>query len=80
MKVSVVPLVCEVHVVPPFVVLRIVPSSPTAVPVFVSVNETPYRIFVVPLVCEVHVVPPFVVLRIIPILYPHQQQFPYLHQ
>ena len=51
---------------PPFVVLRIVPRSPTIVPVLTSVNETSYKLFVVPLVCCVQLVPPFVVLRIIP--------------
>ena len=51
---------------PPFVVLRIVPFQPTAVPMFTSVKETPYKGFIVPLVCVVHVVPPFVVLRIDP--------------
>jgi hypothetical protein len=48
------------------VVLRIFPLSPTAVPVFASVNETPLKGYVVPLDCEVHVVPPSVVLRIVP--------------
>src|SRR5207249_2103826 len=37
----VVPLVCAIQFDPPSVVLRIVPPSPTAVPLFASVNETP---------------------------------------
>jgi hypothetical protein len=36
-------------VAPPFVVRRIVPKSPTAVPVFASTKETPRSITVVPL-------------------------------
>ena len=37
---------------PPFVVLRIVPYSPTTVPLFASVKKTPIKMFVVPLDCE----------------------------
>ena len=55
---SAVPLVCGVHVAPPFMVLRIMLSKfvplkrlPTAVPVFESVKATSLNIFAVPLVC-----------------------------
>ena len=47
-KNSVVPLVCDVQVVPPFVVLIILPDRPTAVPVFASVNETASKKFDAP--------------------------------
>ena len=47
----VVPLVCSTHVAPPLVVRRMVPASPTAVPVFASVDETSKRLTVTPLVC-----------------------------
>jgi len=39
-------------------VRKMVPSKPTAVPVFASVNNTPQRLRVVPLFCAVHVAPP----------------------
>jgi hypothetical protein len=45
----VVPLVWLVQVAPAFVVRRIVPPPPTAVPVLASVKKTPLRRFVVPL-------------------------------
>src|SRR5205814_70392 len=40
---SVVPLGCRLQVAPPSVVRRIVPSESTAVPVSLSVKETPQR-------------------------------------
>ena len=44
-----VPLFCKTQDSPPLVVLIIVPSHPTAVPLFVSANETQNNDFVVPL-------------------------------
>jgi len=57
----VVPLVWLVHIVPPSVVRRMVPASPTAVPVRALVNETALRKPVVPLDWLVHVAPASVV-------------------
>ena len=48
------------------VVRRIVPTDPTAVPVFASVNETPFRSHVIPLTCAVHVAPASVLRKIVP--------------
>ena len=42
------------------------PPSPTTVPLFASVNETPLRSFIVPLVWIIQLSPPFVVRRIVP--------------
>ena len=49
LSLSPVPLDCRNQVAPPSVVRRIMPFSPTAVPVSVSVNETPHSVSVVPL-------------------------------
>ena len=50
-KTFVVPLEWADHVLPPFVVLIIVPPSPTAEPLFASVKETPSKSSFVPLFC-----------------------------
>ena len=42
-----VPLDCEVHVVPPSIVLRIVPTSPTAHPILASMNLTDAKYYLV---------------------------------
>ena len=46
--------------------MRIVPNSPTTVPVSAFRKKTHLKTVVFPLVCEVQVVPPSVVLRIVP--------------
>jgi len=51
---------------PPSVVRKMIPASPTMVPVFASVNDTSWRGSEVPLVCSTHVAPPSVVRKIIP--------------
>src|SRR5882724_5939512 len=52
---------------PPFVVRRIMPLSPTAMPVKPSVTtETSLRFVDVPLVCSFHVTPESFVRRILP--------------
>src|SRR5260370_5985798 len=61
-----VPRAWGVQVTPPSIVRRIVPDSPTAVPVLASTKETPCRLFVVPLDWDVHVAPPSVVRRMVP--------------
>jgi hypothetical protein len=56
------------HVVPPFVVFKIVPLLPTAHAVLVSIATTSQRWFDVLLVWNAQFVPPSVVLRIFPLL------------
>ena len=52
---------------PPFVVRRIVPESPTAMPVEPSLtNETSFKLADVPLVSSVHVIPMSVLCKIRP--------------
>ena len=59
------PGACAVHVVPPLVVLRIVPVSPTAQPVLASMKATEFSARAVPEVCAIQVAPPSVVLTIV---------------
>src|SRR5260370_15967119 len=63
---SVVPLVWDVQVVPPSVVLRMVPPTPTAQPVFASTKDALKSAHVTPLVSDVQVVPPSDVLSMVP--------------
>lgn len=51
---------------PPVVVLRIVPASPTTVPMLLLIYEISFRKFSVPLNCKIQLMPLSVVLRIIP--------------
>lgn len=52
---------------PPFVVRRIMPPSPTAMPLNASLaNETSWRFAELPLVCSVQVVPVSMACRILP--------------
>ena len=57
------PLDCGTQVVPPSVVRRIVPTNPTAVPVFASLKNTSKRSRLVPLDWLCQVVPPSVDLE-----------------
>ena len=54
----VIALDCRFQVIPPSLVRRIVPSSPTAVPVLASVKTTAQSVLVVPLDCAFQVAPP----------------------
>src|SRR5688572_30425985 len=67
LKSDVVPEVCVLHAVPPFVVRTITPPYPTAHRLLASAAYRPSRTLVVPLVWAFHAVPPFVVCRITPI-------------
>ena len=55
-----------VGVGPDPVLLRIVPVSPTTVPVLASVKDTSYKILKVPLASPTQLLPPSVVLTIVP--------------
>ena len=55
-----------VGVGPDPVLLRIVPMSPTTVPVLASAKDTSYRILNVPLTSPTQLLPPSVVLTIVP--------------
>ena len=59
-------LVSKIQFVPPFVVLIILPLSPTAKPVSEFKKQTEFSVFVVPEFCTDQFAPPFVDFIIVP--------------
>src|SRR5262244_792129 len=60
------PLNWVVQVIPPLVVRRMVPRSPTAIPLSASTNDTPHRALGVPLDRTAQDAPKSAVRRIVP--------------
>src|ERR1035438_3324073 len=52
---------------PPFVVFKMVPSSPTAKPVVLLIKYTECRLTVVPLTCLIQVAPASMVFKMVPL-------------
>jgi hypothetical protein len=67
LKVVLVPLFCEIHVSPPFVVFSIFPASPEIKPILSFTISIPVRAKLVLLLRPTQFIPPFVVLRITPL-------------